>query len=148
MAIMTFDTGCRAILGTYFNNSRPVDANLKLKLYCNNHTPNSSDTNANFVIAVGGGYADKTLNVGSWVINSNNDPSDAVYANQVFTFTGPLTTNTTIYGWIVNDANNVSIYGDLLRDNTQSVISFTPTNNGDMLTIPCQYQASHGTPIV
>ena len=94
MGLVLSDIGADAILNAYFNNLWPsVTKDLTLKLFTNNKTPADIDVYTDYTVAVGGGYADKTLANGSWVVTAANDPSDAVYAEQTFTFTGPLTTN-------------------------------------------------------
>jgi hypothetical protein len=141
MSLVLADIGADEILKTYFNNTRPVGGNnLTLKLYTNNLTPLDTHTASNFTEASGGGYAAKTLTNGFWTITPANDPSDAVYAQQTFTFTGPLSGNPTIYGYYVVDADNNLIYAELLT------APFTPANNGDNIKITPKFQLSKGTP--
>lgn len=135
------DVGADAILKCYFNNTRPSGGNnFTLKLYCNNYTPVQTSIASNFTEATGGGYVAKTLTNGSFTINTANDPSDATYATQTWTFTGALTTNPTIYGWYLVDGDGVLITAGLLD------AANTPTANGDTLAIPWLIQASSGTP--
>lgn len=139
MALVLTDLGADEILMTYFNNTRPAGGNnLTLRLFVNDVTP--AQTGVSYTEATGGGYAAKTLTNGSWTITAGNDPSDAVYAEQTFTFTGALTTNTTIYGYYVEDADSAVIYAERLSS------SFTPANNGDNLAITPKFQMSSGTP--
>ncbi len=141
MSITLADVGADEILKTYFNNTRPVGGNdLTLKLFTNDITPADTDTAATYTEASGGGYAAKTLTNGSWTITVANDPSDAVYAEQVWTFTGPLTGSATIYGYFVVDADGTLIYAERLGQ------SFTPSQNGDQLKITPKFQLSKGTP--
>jgi hypothetical protein len=113
-------------------------------LYVTDVTPNAGGADAigDYTIAVGGGYADKTLTRGSgWTLTAADDPSDVIYTQQTFTFTGPLTTNGTIYGYVVtNAAGTVLLWAEKLAQ------SFTPYNNGDQVLITPKFQLSKGTP--
>lgn len=139
MSLVLADVGADLILNTFFNNT--AAQNLKLKLFATNVTPADTDTVATYTEAAGGGYASKTLNNNSWTVNAANNPSDAVYAEQTFTFTGPLTTNTTVYGYYITDnAGTTLIWAERFGS------SFVPTNNGDMIKITPKFQLSKGTP--
>ena len=139
MALVLLDVGADEFLKTYFNNYRPSGGNnLTLRLFCNNVTPGQSGVS--YTEASGGGYAAKTLTNGSWTITTANDPSDAVYAAQTFTFTGALTTNTTVYGYYVTDADGTIIWAELLP------AAQTPATNGDTITITPKIKLSSGTP--
>ncbi len=137
------DTGAASIMNAYFNNS-PVPANLLLRLYCTNVTPNANgtDTPATYTVCTGGGYADQTLTLGSWTQTTPGGLAQVAYANMVFTFTGALTTNGTIYGYYVtNAAATILIWSELLGS------TFTPANNGDSVTISPLFKMSYGTPV-
>lgn len=141
MALVLADIGADEFLKVYFNNDRPAGGNnLTLKLFATNVTPADTDTAGTYTEANGGGYSSKTLTNGSWTVSTGNDPSDAVYAEQTFTFTGPLTTNTTIYGYFVVDADGTLVWAE------KFATSFTPTNNGDQLKLTPKFQLSKGTP--
>lgn len=139
MPLVLTDLGADEILKTFFNNARPAGGNnLTLRLFCNDVTP--AQTGISYNEATGGGYAAKTLTNGSWTVATANDPSDAVYAEQTFTFTGALTTNTTVYGYYVTDAGNTVLWAERLT------AAFTPANNGDNIKITPKFQLSSGTP--
>lgn len=141
MSLVVADIGCDEILLKFFNDDGPAGGHdLTIELFANNYTPIQTSTKAAFTAAAGGGYASKTLSNGSWTINSANDPSDAVYAEQVWTFTGALTTNPTIYGYYVYDADNTLLWAE------RFAVSYTPANNGDQLKITPKFQMSSGTP--
>src|SRR3990172_11252237 len=141
MALTLMDIGADEILKTYFNNARPAGGNnLTIKLFTNNVTPADTDTAGTYTEATGGGYAAKTITNGSWTGTVGNDPSDAAYAQQNSTFTGALTTNPTIYGYYVVDADGTLLWAEKLA------ASFTPANNGDELKITPKFQLSKGTP--
>lgn len=135
------DLGSDEILKVYWNNDRPAGGNNHtLKLFTNNYSPVQGSVEGSFTWATGGvGETPKTLTNGNWVITTANDPSDAIYAEQTFTFSGALTGNPTIYGYGVLDADNVLIYAQLLP------APFTPAS-GAVLKVTPKNQASSGTP--
>jgi hypothetical protein len=113
----------------------------QLRLFATNVTPNAngSDTAASYTQAAGGGYAAKTLTSGSWTAAASN-PSDITYATQTWTFSGVLTTNTTIYGYYIVDSDGVLIC-------SEAITPFIPTASGtDNLSVTPKIQASFGTP--
>ena len=141
MALTLVDIGADAILKKYFNDTDPTGGqNLTLKLFTSNTTPADTDTQATYTEATGGGYVVKTLTSGSWTVTVGNDPSDAVYAQQTWTFTGALTGSASIYGYYVVNADNILIWAERLG------ATFTPTSNGDQLLITPKFQMSKGTP--
>jgi len=141
MAFVLADVGASALLRYAFNNTRAGGGNnLTLKLFATNVTPTESSTAASFTAAAGGGYADKTLTMGSWTVSNVGGIDQAAYAIQTWTFTGALTTNPAIYGYYLVDADNVLIGAETL------VAPFTPANNGDQQTVTPVFQLSKGTP--
>lgn len=141
MALVLVDVGADAFLKARFNNVWPAaDKNLQLRLFVNNIGV-ITDTTAigELTEAVGGGYAAKTLVCGNWTIDPAHDPSDAIYEEQAFVFTGPLTTNTDIYGYYVTDSDGVLQWAE-------TIPVFTPVSNGDQLAITVKFQLSKGTP--
>jgi hypothetical protein len=143
MAMVVTDIGCDDILNVYLNDVRSDNGNgldLSLRLYTNDYTANGTSNNTNFTEAAGGNYAAITLSSNNWTVTPANDPSDAVYNNQTYTFNGNLTGNTTVYGYFVTNADNVVIWAERFNN------SFTPTNNGDSITIQPKIEMSNGTP--
>jgi hypothetical protein len=148
MAMVVSDSGALNFLKVYVNNTRPSNSltlasanDLQLRLFATNVTPNANggDTAATYTQAAGGGYAAKTLTNGSWTCASSN-PSDATYAIQTWTFSGVLTTNTTIYGYYIVDSDGVLV-------TSEAITPFTPTASGtDTLSVTPKIQASYGTP--
>ncbi len=135
-AAVLADVGADSILTAFFQGTAP--GNLTLKLFCTNTTPADTDINTTYTECAGGGYAAKTLTQGSWTITTANDPSDAAYADQVFSFSGALTTNTTIYGYFI-------LAGTTLIGSEQLTTAFTPAA-GYTLTITPKFKLSKGTP--
>jgi len=143
MSMILVDVGADQILKAYFNNSWPASKNLKLRLYATNVTPVDTHTLGSYTEAAGGGYTAITLTNGSWTVTVGNDPSDAVYAEQTFTFTGALTTNPIVYGYYIEDndgSTGVLVWAELFGT------TFTPANNGDTLKVTPKFQLSKGTP--
>lgn len=140
MALVLTDLGADQLLKILFINTRATGGNnLTLRLFANDVTP--AQTGITYTEAAGGGYTAQTLTMGStWVVTPANDPSDAIYAQQTFTFTGALTTNPTIYGYYVTDADGVVLWAE------RFTTSFTPTTNGDNIKITPKFQMSSGTP--
>jgi hypothetical protein len=145
MPIVITDVGADEFLKIIFNNDRATANNhFYLHLFVNNVTP--AQTGISYTEASGGGYPTgspqngKVLSNGSWTVNTANDPSDAVYTEQDFTFTGALTTNPTVYGYYVTDADGVVLWAE--RFST----TFTPTANGDKIKMSPKFQLSSGTP--
>jgi len=139
MALVLTDVGADEFLKIIFNNDRATaNNNLVLRLFATNVTP--AQTGITYIEASGGGYAAITLTMGSWTVTTGNDPSDAVYAQQTFTFSGPLTTNATVYGYYVTDGDDVVIWAEKFST------SFTPADSGDNIKITPKFQMSSGTP--
>ena len=136
MALVLADVGAANILTDRFRATKDVT----IKLYATNVTPTDASTNASFTIATGGGYADKTLTGGSWTVGDDGGGiQQAAYAEQTWTFTGALTTNGTIYGYVVQDGTTL-LWAELLAT------PFTPAANGDQLKITPVFKLSKGTP--
>ena len=140
MAISLADVGAASFLKAYFNNVWPAGGkNLTLRLFATNVTPSDTSTVGSFTEAAGGGYAAKTLTNGSWTESNVGGIEQAAYALQTFTFTGALTTNPTVYGYYVVDADGVLVFAE-------AQASFTPANSGDNITVTPTFQLSKGTP--
>jgi len=138
--IYTPDAGLLADLDILFNNSWPTSKDLTLKLYCNNVTITDSTAAGDFTEATGGGYADKTLTNGSWTVSNSGGIPTAVYAEQVFTFTGSLDTNLVVYGYYVVDDDG------LLKWAEPFTTPCSPVSSGNHIDITPKFQKSKGTP--
>src|SRR4029077_13704022 len=83
-----------------------ANADLKLRLYTNNHTPVSSDTLAAYTECTDASYAPITLTGANWNIADNGSGvSQATYPTQNWTFAGAVT----IYGYYVTDSGNTKV---------------------------------------
>lgn len=107
---------------------------LVFKLFTNNITPAETDSAGTYSVASGGGYADKTIAGGSWTVTAGA-PSTATAAAQTWTFTGALTGSATIYGYLAVRSGTLDIVF------AENFSAFTPSTNGDNLTINCTLSA-------
>lgn len=141
MSLVLADVGAAMMLKAIFNNVWPAGGkNLVMKLFCNDYTPLDSSVAGSFAEATGGGYVTKALANGSWTESNVEGIEQVAFAEQTWTFTGALTTNVTIYGYFVVDADGVLVYAERLP------AAFTPAVNGDQLKITPVFQMSKGTP--
>lgn len=114
--------GEQLALKAFLNTTAGQDQ--KLDLFATNITPAETDVAATYTAAVGGGYVQKTMAGISWAYTGTS-PCEASYAQQTWTFTGPLTTNGTIFGYFVTQTTS----GILMY--SEATTNFTPANNGD-----------------
>lgn len=129
MALLVVNGGEVLALNYYVNKATPE--NLIYELFATNITPAETDVIGTYTLATGGGYANKTLTGASWTTTSAAvaGAAETVYAEQDYTFTGPLTTNGTLYGYLAKRATG----GELMH--AETFTSFTPTNNGDKVLL-------------
>ena len=99
MALVVCNNG-ESIALSYLTGKAASTENLVYRLFATNVTPAETDTAGSYTEATGGGYAAKTLTGASWTVTTGA-PTSATYAQQDYTFTGPLTTNGTVYGYYV-----------------------------------------------
>ncbi len=127
MALVVCNNG-ETIALSYLTGKTGSTENLIYRLFATNVTPAETDTAGSYTEATGGGYASKTLTGASWTVTAGA-PTSAAYAQQDWTFTGPLTTNGTVYGYYVTRATTA----DLVL--AETFTSFVPTNNGDKILL-------------
>lgn len=141
MAMILMDSGATQIANSYFKKLEPsAGNNLTLKLFVNSIDPADTDTAETYTEAVGGGYVAKTLTTTGFTVSTVSDIVQAAYAQQLFTFSGPLTTNTTIYGAYIVDADGVLICAE------KAPAEYTPATDGDLYAVTPVFQVSKGTP--
>jgi len=142
MPFILGDTGATQIGKSYFRKQNPVAGNnLRLRLFANNHTPTDDDLVSDYTEAVGGGYLEKTLLPENFTVSKVNGIVQVAYnAPQSFVFTGPLTTNSDIYGAYLVDDDGEYIGAEL------APATYTPTVNGSMYAVNVVIQISKGTP--
>ena len=142
MAMVLMDTGATQIANSYFKKTNPAAGNnLTLKLFVNDITPADDDVIGDYTEASGGGYAAKTLTASEFTTSTVGGIVQCAYnTQQSFVFTGALTTNPTIYGAYIVDADGVLICAE------KAAASYTPTANGHMYVVDVVVQISKGTP--
>jgi hypothetical protein len=122
-------------------NRIKAGSDFSLKLFVTDVTPTTSDTNATYTEASGGGYAAKTLAMAS---ATEEDDGAGIrrlsWGSQTWTFTGALTTNLTIYGYYIVEGTTLILAEHLATP-------FQPAANGDTLIInPTAIKMGAGTP--
>lgn len=109
-----------------------------LELFTDTNPITDSDTAASHTVATGGGYAARTFYPDAVSALSGGVPQ-AVWEEETFVFTGPLTGNPTIYGYRVVSSGTL-LWQELLS------IPFTPANNLDALSIVPRFKLGAGNP--
>ena len=105
MALLGIEQGIISFLESFMLH-KSANADLKLHLYTNNHTPLASDTLANYTECVDANYAPVTLTGANWSIADNGSGvSQATYPTQSWTFAGAVT----IYGYYVTDVGTSKV---------------------------------------
>jgi len=100
---------------------------LLLKLYTNDKTPAEADTEADYTVAVGFGYADVSLTPGNWVLTPGA-PTLAAYPQVIFTFTGALGN---VYGYYITQTTSGKImWAERFPSAPHNVV-----NNGDQVKV-------------
>jgi hypothetical protein len=139
MAIKVPDVGGQAMLNILFGaTAKPTT--FTLALFTDAAAPADTDINTTHEVAVGGGYAAKTLSNNATVALNSGIP-EATWALQTWTFTGPLTNavNKTIKGYQILSGTTL-LYEEVLDQ------PFTPNYNGDQISITPKFQLGNGTP--
>lgn len=78
-----------------------------LMLYVNDKTPADADTAASYTEMSTHGYAAKSIDLTTAVINQNNGVAEAVYAQQSWTFTAAAPV--TVYGYVVKTTGDNTV---------------------------------------
>lgn len=110
--IVVFDQGESLFGQAMVAKTAPVTP-YKVRLFSNNHTPASADTESNYTEVTGGGYAAVTLTTADWTITPGH-PTTLVHDPITFTFTGTTGGSGLIYGWYLTDNNGKALAGFLL----------------------------------
>jgi len=98
-----------------------------LCLFTNDITPARSDSYADYTVASGSGYADKTLTGSSFSISTVSNETIITYAQQSWTFTGDAGT---IYGYIIVTTDATPILLQAQRFDIPQ-----PTSNGKIIKV-------------
>lgn len=141
MPFILTDAGAEQIAKSYFKKTNPVGGNdFTMRLFTNSKIPTDTDTLASFTEAVGGGYTSKIITADDATVSVVEGITQCAFLPQSFIFSGPLTTNTDIYGVYLVDADNVVIGAELFG------VEYTPQTSGDILDITLVIQLSKGIP--
>jgi hypothetical protein len=100
MALLVPDAGELNLLSRMLNKVATGD--VRLHLYANNYTPVEGSVIGSFTECTASGYASKLLTGASWTITTVTGTTEAVYAEQTFTFTAAQT----VYGYYVTDSGS------------------------------------------
>ena len=126
MALVCPDTAEVSMLKLITNNASNAD--LKLKLFTTDVTPDDDTVLVDLTEASGNGYAAKTLTGASWAISTSVGVTTASYAEQTFTFTGALGN---VYGYfITNGAGDELLWCERFTDAPYDIV-----NNGDEINV-------------
>lgn len=115
-------------------------ADLVLRLYSNNYTPNPASVIGSFTQVTGGGYAAITLDKDEWTITAGA-PSVALQSQKQFSFSGATGGSGAVYGFYITDVAGTILYG--AEALPSSVSPFTPAS-GTYIRITPQVQCSGG----
>lgn len=119
----------------YIVNKDGLTENLRYRLFTNNITPAETDTAGSYTEASGGGYASIEMIGASWTVTPGA-PSSAAYAQQQWSFSGPLTAGASLYGYYAVRAVTLD-----LMFSDRFATARTPTNPGDALRLTPQITA-------
>ena len=128
------DAGGQDILEVYF-----AAAGLYVELFTDVNELLDSDDGSTRTLATGGGYVEKYLNVVPFTVDIVAGIPTALFDEIVWTFTGPLTGNAAVRGYMI--MRNATVIAEELF-----ATPFTPVNNGDTWTINLAYALGNGTP--
>lgn len=132
------DIGGEQFLNVLFG-ATAKSTSFTVQLFTDSNALADSDIYTTHTLASGGGYIDKTLaNDATIALSADNIP-EASWTSRVWTFTGPLTANPSIVGYQVLSGTTL-LFAETL------VTPFTPSNNGDQLTITVKFKLGNGTP--
>lgn len=131
-ALLMPDASESRAMANVLNKTAPQD--LDLCLYTNNYTPIDASVVGDFTEAAGNGYALIQLVAANWTITAGA-PTEGVYPQQIFTFTGPLGL----------------VYGYFLRERTSGLLKwaerfsgagapYNMINNGDQIKVTPKFQ--------
>lgn len=87
-----------------------LNVEMRLKLYSNALTPDENTVIGDFTEVAGGGYAAIPLLAGNWFVDNLVYPVLGYQAEKTFTFTGPTSAPTTIYGYYITNVAGTTLY--------------------------------------
>ena len=127
MTLLVPNNGEGDALAYIVNKSAPE--NVVLRLYQNNITPAETDVTATYTEATWTGYASIALTGANWIV-TEGAPSDASYAQQIFTSTaGSQSQNN--YGYYLTRLTSGRIaWAERFTDGPYNIV-----NNGDQIKV-------------
>ena len=128
MTLLVPNNGEGDAAAAFVNKSTLSD--LVLRLFTNNITPAETDTAATYTEAAGNGYGALTLTGASWTV-TEGAPTQAAYAQQIYTFTGALGN---VYGYFMTRSTGGRIaVAERFSDGPYNIV-----NNGDQIKVTPQ----------
>jgi hypothetical protein len=128
MTLLVPNNGEGDAAAAFVNKSTLSD--LVLRLFTNNITPAETDTAATYTEASGSGYGALTLTGASWTV-TEGAPTQAAYAQQIYTFTGALGN---VYGYFMTRTSGGRIaLAERFSDGPYNIV-----NNGDQVKVTPQ----------
>lgn len=137
--LVLMDSGATQMCNSYFKKVNAAGSSLILRLFVNDIVPAVGNTRLSYTEAAGGGYAAKELTAAAFTVSTVAGLVQAAYAQQIFTFTGALTTNPTIYGVYIVDIDDVLICAE------RAPTTYTPAVNGDTFAVTPVFKLSQLT---
>lgn len=102
--VATTDGMIQLLKGLFNDQWASGGRNLKLRLFTNNITPISTHHLTSYEEVSGGGYTEKTLTNGQWLVSTVGNVAQAAYSTEVvWTFSGAIDCAKTIYGYYIAD---------------------------------------------
>ena len=126
MAVVVPNQGEGIMLQNIVNAKTPE--NFIMKLYENNITPGETDTELTFTECTAPGYAAVTLTGASWGAPTEGDPTEIVFPQHTWTFTGAGNSQ---YGVFYVEETS----GDLVQAERFAGAPLAIANNGDQIKV-------------
>lgn len=146
MALKMTDNGAMHILQTMFDD-KAKESGFEVILFTNPTSLSDADIESTFTEASGGGYVQKSITSADCAVSltaaTPGGIAEAAWSDLAWTFTGGLSGGLSIKGYALVAASSpfTVIFAELLST------PFTPTNNGDKLTIAMKFRLGNGTPL-
>jgi hypothetical protein len=122
MSLVLVNQGESRMLENFLNSEAHT-----LHLYSNDKTPGETDTESGYTEVTGGGYASKALAISGWTVTPGA-PTEAVFAQQIWTFTGAADS---AYGYYVTrDTDSKLMFAERFSDGPYAI-----ANNGDQIKV-------------
>lgn len=120
MTLLVPNNGEGRILNNMVNKVAPQD--LRLKLYQNNITPAETDTAATYTVASWAGYANFDFVAANWTI-TEGAPSDASYAEQIFTSSANQSSQSNYGYYIIQVTSGILMWVERFSDGPYNIVN-------------------------